>query len=255
LRQLLAKFIERLGEMSDTTSGFHAKMEESARLMERASSLEEIEPLMHSVVSATRHIVQDVSNVREDLRTMREKVGAAEAEIAKLHEELNAFSAHARHDTLTGALNRKGLEEALARELGEVRRKETPLCVALLDVDNFKIFNETRGRESGDAALGHLVAVTRECMRTQDTLARYGGEEFVILMPDTNLDSGVDAMTRLQRALTKRFFLAGAEKVLITFSAGVAQLTPEETGDAAIARADQAMYLAKRAGRNRVLAA
>ena len=92
-------------------------------------------------------------------------------------------------------------------------------------------------------------------MRAQDTLARSGGEEFVILMPDTTLDSGVDAMTRLQRALTRRFFLAGSEKILITFSAGVAQLAPEETGEAAIARADQAMYLAKRAGKNRVLAA
>jgi diguanylate cyclase len=127
--------------------------------------------------------------------------------------------------------------------------------VALLDVDNFKTFNEARGREAGDAALGHLAAVTRECMRAQDTLARYGGEEFVILMPDTTLDSGVEAMIRLQRALTKRFFLAGSDKVLITFSAGVAQAAPEESGEAAIARADQAMYLAKRAGRNRVLAA
>jgi diguanylate cyclase len=92
-------------------------------------------------------------------------------------------------------------------------------------------------------------------MRPQDTLARYGGEEFVILLPDTPLDKGVEAMTRLQRELTKRFFLAGADKVLITFSAGVAQLAANEKGADAIKRADQAMYLAKRAGKNRVLAA
>ena len=255
IRELLARFIERLGHMTESTSVFHKKMEESARLMEQASSLEEVGPLMKSVISTTRDIVEEVGTVREDLRTMREKVSAAEAEISKLHHELNTFSAQARHDTLTGALNRKGLDEALQRELVEVRRKEAPLCVAMLDVDNFKIFNETKGHEAGDAALGHLVAVTRECMRVQDTLARYGGEEFVILMPDTTLDKGVDAMTRLQRALTKRFFLAGSEKILITFSAGVAQMAPEESGDAAIIRADQAMYLAKRAGKNRVVAA
>jgi diguanylate cyclase len=86
-------------------------------------------------------------------------------------------------------------------------------------------------------------------------LARYGGEEFVILMPDTALDKGVEAMTRLQRELTKRFFLAGTEKLLITFSAGVAQLAAQEEPMDAIKRADQAMYLAKRAGKNRVLAA
>ena len=77
----------------------------------------------------------------------------------------------------------------------------------------------------------------------------------MILMPDTPLDRGVEAMTRLQREMTTRFFLAGADKILITFSAGVAQLTDGETGADAIKRADQAMYLAKRAGKNRVLAA
>jgi len=111
------------------------------------------------------------------------------------------------------------------------------------------------GHATGDSALAHLAAVARECMRPQDTLARYGGEEFVILLPDTPLDKGIEAMTRLQRELTKKFFLAGTEKVLITFSAGVAQLAPDETGADAIKRADKAMYLAKRAGKNRVLGA
>ena len=74
------------------------------------------------------------------------------------------------------------------------------------------------------------------------------------MLPDTALESGIEAMTRLQRELTKRLFLAGAEKILITFSAGVAQIGPDEDGAAAIKRADQAMYTAKRAGKNRVLA-
>jgi diguanylate cyclase len=164
-------------------------------------------------------------------------------------------SAEARHDPLTGALNRKGLDEALERELSTVRRKETPLCMALLDIDNFKKLNDTLGHAKGDEALNHLASVARECMRPQDTLARFGGEEFVILLPDTPLDRGIDAMTRLQRELTKRFFMAGAEKVLITFSAGVAQLAQGEAANDAIRRADQAMYLAKRAGKNRVLGA
>jgi diguanylate cyclase len=92
-------------------------------------------------------------------------------------------------------------------------------------------------------------------MRPQDTLARYGGEEFVILLPDTALEKGIEAMTRLQRELTRKFFLAGNEKILITFSAGVAQLEDKEAGADAIKRADHAMYLAKRAGKNRVLGA
>jgi diguanylate cyclase len=189
----------------------------------------------------------------EELQTMREKANQTDAEMVKLHQELDRVSTQARHDPLTGALNRKGLDEAVEREMSSVRRKETPLCVALLDIDNFKKLNDTLGHATGDIALTHLATVARECMRPQDTLARYGGEEFVLLLPDTPLDKGIEAMTRLQRELTKKFFLAGTEKVLITFSAGVAQLATDETGAEAIKRADKAMYLAKRAGKNRVV--
>jgi diguanylate cyclase len=127
--------------------------------------------------------------------------------------------------------------------------------VALLDIDNFKKLNDSKGHSAGDAALTHLATVTRECMRPQDTMARYGGEEFVILLPDTTLENGITAMTRLQRALTRQYFLADGEQILITFSAGVAQLAEGESGDDAIKRADQGMYLAKRAGKNRVVGA
>ncbi len=255
LRDMLKAFIERLSEITQSTGTFHEKLEESARLIEQAKSMEEIAPVLKDVVGATRSMASDSQTARNELSAMRERATTTEAEIAKLHQELDRVSAEARHDPLTGALNRKGLDEALERELSTVRRKETPLCMALLDIDNFKVLNDTLGHAKGDEALNHLASVARECMRPQDTLARFGGEEFVILLPDTPLDRGIEAMTRLQRELTKRFFLAGTEKVLITFSAGVAQLAQGEAAQDAIRRADQAMYLAKRAGKNRVLGA
>jgi diguanylate cyclase len=255
MRQMLAAFVARLSQMTESTSTFHSKLDESARLIEQAKSLTDVAPVLKEVVGATRSMAQDTLSARDELRGMREKALTTEAEIAKLHQELDRVSIQARHDSLTGALNRKGLDEALVRELSVLRRKETPLCMALLDIDNFKKINDQLGHQSGDAALVHLATVAREVMRPQDTLARYGGEEFVLLLPDTALDKGVEAMTRLQRELTKRFFMSGAEKVLITFSAGVAQVAADETGPDAIKRADQAMYLAKRAGKNRVLAA
>jgi diguanylate cyclase len=253
MRQMLSTFIDRLSDITKATGSFHEKLESSARLIEQAKSLAEIAPVLKDVVGATRDMAHNSKSSHDELTSMRERASATELEIAKLHQELDRVSAQARHDPLTGALNRKGLEEAVDREVSNVRRKETPLCMALLDIDNFKKLNDTLGHATGDVALAHLATVARECMRPQDTLARYGGEEFVILLPDTPLEKGVEAMTRLQRELTKRFFLAGTEKVLITFSAGVAQLGPNEAGSEAIKRADQAMYLAKRAGKNRVL--
>ncbi len=255
MRQMLATFIERLAAMTESTSGFHGQMETSARLIEQAKTLEEIAPVLKEVVAATRHMAQDSLAARDSLQGMQHKVQATEVEIAKLHQELDRVSAQARHDPLTGALNRQGLDEAVNREVAKVKRTDAPLCMALLDIDNFKKLNDTLGHATGDTALAHLAQVTREVMRPQDTLARYGGEEFVLLLPDTPLDKGIEAMTRLQRELTKRFFMAGTEKVLITFSAGVAQLVATESGADAIKRADHAMYLAKRAGKNRVLGA
>ena len=174
------------------------------------------------------------------------------AVLIQLLQELDTASALARHDPLTDALNRKGLDEALFREISSMRRKDTPLSVSLLDIDNFKLLNDRLGHDVGDGALVHLADVTRRHIRPSDTLARYGGEEFVILMPDTALAEGVEVITRLQRELTKAIYLSGSEKVLITFSAGVAQVGADESGVDAIRRADKAMYLAKRAGKNRV---
>lgn len=184
---------------------------------------------------------------------MRAKAKKAEQEMSQLHVELDRASAQARHDALTGALNRRGLDDALSREVANAVRKRAALCVALLDLDNFKKLNDQLGHEGGDAALVHLAEVARQTIRPQDSLARYGGEEFVIVLPDTTLDAGIAVLKRLQRELTTRYFLRGNDRVLITFSAGVAQLSEGEDTADALKRADVAMYSAKRTGKNRVL--
>jgi diguanylate cyclase len=255
LRALLATFIERLSHMTESSGEFHGKMESCIQQLEQARNMADITPVLKEMVSAARQMANDAKSTRDELHEMREKAQAAQDAMSELHQELDRISTQVRHDTLTGVLNRKGLDEALARELSSLQRKGSPLCVALLDIDNFKKINDSKGHAVGDAALQHLVAVTREYLRPQDALARYGGEEFVILLPDTLLDDGIDIMRRLQRQLSTRYFLAGNDKFLITFSAGVAQLQPDENGAEAIGRADKAMYLAKRAGKNRVLAA
>jgi diguanylate cyclase len=253
MRVMLAAFIERLSTMSDSSATFQGKIEDSAKRIENVKTIEDLAPLLKDVIQTTREMAEETAKERDALKALQSQAVATEAEIAKLQQELVRASNSARHDPLTNALNRKGLDEALVREIANMQRKETPLSVALLDIDNFKKLNDRLGHESGDAALIHLVNVSRQNLRPGDTLARYGGEEFVILMPDTVLDDGINSMQRFQRELTKSFFLAGNEHVLITFSAGVAQFAPEESGAEAIKRADKAMYMAKRAGKNRVL--
>jgi len=125
--------------------------------------------------------------------------------------------------------------------------------VALLDIDDFKHFNDSYGHHVGDTALQHLANVIQDTLRPTDIAARFGGEEFVILLPDTNIDDAVETISRLQRALTKQFFLGNNERLLITFSAGVALFKETEEQAEVLNRADQAMYLAKKSGKNRVM--
>jgi diguanylate cyclase len=203
----------------------------------------------------TRTIQLNAQKSRDELRSTQEKVKKSEARIHELEMELETTSDLVRHDQLTGVLNRRGLEDMFNKEVARAQRHDTLLCVGMLDIDNFKKLNDSLGHDVGDQALIHLANVCRETLRPQDTVARFGGEEFIILLPETPLEDASVALTRLQRELTKKFFLNDNEKVLITFSAGVTQMMPEDTQATVIKRADEAMYKAKQTGKNRVVTA
>lgn len=255
LKEMLARFVDRLGEFSDSTGSYHDKIEQSAERIAAARDITELTDVIADVMRETRTVQESTARSRDELKELRGRVNDANSEISRLQLELEQTSELIRHDPLTGVLNRKGLDDALARETALSRRRGTPLCLGLLDIDNFKQINDTHGHQTGDEALQHLTEVVRENLRPQDSVARYGGEEFVILLPDTTLDSAIATLVRLQRALTKRFFLAHQQKLLITFSAGVSELKDSEEPEQAIDRADKAMYIAKRSGKNRVIAA
>lgn len=254
LKTMLAGFVDHLASFSESTSDYHDKVERCAAKISSANDLNELSAVIDEVMRETHVIQVNAQRSRDDLAGMRSRLDQGEREIARLQNELAQTSEMMRHDPLTGALNRKGLEEAIERELARSHRRQSPMCIALLDVDNFKDLNDKYGHQTGDDVLAHLAQVIRESLRPQDTLARYGGEEFLILLPDTALQDAVAAVTRLQRSLTKKFFLHRNDRLLVTFSAGVAAIDAQETRKEAIARADAAMYQAKKAGKNRVVA-
>lgn len=255
IKQMLATFVDRLADLSESTSDYHDKIEQCADKISKANDITDLTDILQEVMRETRVIQLNAQRSRDELSAMRAKVSEAEREVERLQKELSSASDMVRLDPLTGALNRKGMNEALETEVARMLRHGGKLCLALLDIDNFKKLNDTLGHAAGDAALIHLAKVVQEAIRPEDTLARYGGEEFVVILPSTNLEDAVHAMVRVQRELTKRFFLNNNEKILITFSCGVAEINEGEQAAAALERADGAMYLAKRAGKNRVTAA
>jgi diguanylate cyclase (GGDEF)-like protein len=167
---------------------------------------------------------------------------AAEGAIALDREELlTKLDWLARRDELTGALNRRVLAEELDRELAVAVRKDRPLCVLMLDIDNFKQHNDTHGHAAGDRLLKAAAAGWTAQLRSTDILARYGGEEFVVVLPECGLGDAVHTADRLRASLPRG----------VTCSAGAALLSGSEPGSALINRADGALYHAKANGRNR----
>lgn len=255
LKLMLAAFVDHLTNFSETTSVYHGKIEACAEKMSRANGVSELTEVLNEVMYETRMVQVDTARSRDELSLMQKRVQEAEQEVARLQSELSTTSKMIRHDPLTGALNRKGLDEALQKEVNRYQRQGGDLSIALLDIDNFKQINDDRGHAVGDAALVHLATVIQETVRSQDTLARYGGEEFVVLLPNTGTEAAVSIMTRVQRELTRKFFMANNDKVLITFSCGLVNVAQAEDPHEALQRADAAMYLAKRSGKNRVISA
>lgn len=255
IKQMLAGFVDLLADFADTTSDYHDKIEVYADRISAANDISELESVIAEVMRETHNVQLNAQRSHDELRSAQEKVRQAEGRIRELERELEATSDLVRHDQLTGVLNRRGLDDMFAKEMARTRRHASSLCVGLLDIDNFKKLNDSLGHTAGDQALIHLATVCRQTLRPQDSIARYGGEEFIILLPDTNLTEATHALTRLQRELTKRFFLHDNEKVLITFSAGVTEVLAEDDQTSVVNRADTAMYQAKQSGKNRVISA
>ncbi|ADC72158.1 diguanylate cyclase [Thioalkalivibrio sp. K90mix] len=160
--------------------------------------------------------------------------------IRETQRQAQALEQLSRTDPLTGAANRRHLETVLEDELARVRRLDTPLALAFIDLDYFKQYNDLHGHAQGDRLLRDLVTAWHQELRPSDTIARYGGEEFVVVLPHTGPDQAGTVIERLRQRTPNQQ----------TCSAGIACAEPMETAESLLRRADQALYRAKDEGRN-----
>lgn len=252
-KTMISTFVERLGHMSDSSVSYQSKIENYAEKLSETDDILQINELLENLMKDTHMMQAEIVRSREALIQQRESVETSQEKIRKLQAELTQLSETVRIDQLTGVLNRRGFDEAIIKEISRSKRNDSKLSIAFLDIDNFKKLNDSFGHHVGDEALQLLAKTIQSTVRPTDVVSRFGGEEFVILLPDTDIEQAVSTVMRLQRALTKQFFMANNERQLITFSAGVALFNKYETDAAVLSRADQAMYLAKKSGKNRVM--
>ncbi len=155
-------------------------------------------------------------------------------------------------DPLTGLLNRRALMETIKQEVQRVARGGQPFVVGMLDVDHFKAVNDRYGHEAGDRALVELARVLRHGLREYDLCGRWGGEEFLVLLPNTGPEAAQAVMDRLVGEVRAMVIDVGGEALRLTVSIGMSCHQLGETFSETLSRADQALYLAKQDGRDRV---
>jgi diguanylate cyclase len=256
LKSMIHSMLTDLGELGQQTGRFQDNVGRYADVVENADSLESLAGVVREMVAESRAVHEVVSQTRQRLNDEHQRAGALTEKVDALESELKRLSSEVSTDPLTQIANRRGLLQAFEAERSRTERGggaagKAGLCVGLLDIDNFKMLNDKLGHGAGDEALKALAQVVSTTLRPTDVVARYGGEEFVVLLPETAVDEGQQILTRLQRSLTGGLFMHEDKKVLVTFSAGVTAYRDSERIEEALERADQALYEAKRTGKNR----
>ncbi|MBD9634118.1 GGDEF domain-containing protein [Pseudomonas sp. PDM19] len=271
LNERLGTFLDGLQAVQENHSGSSSSARDlDDTLREQVSGLKEsvleatdLEGLKRNVESRLQGLVGTMDRFREERevreREVGERIQSLVTRVTSMEEEARTFQANiedqrqkAMTDALTGLPNRAALSERLELEVSRWERYGGDLLLAVLDVDHFKRINDDFGHLAGDKVLKIIANELAKRVRKTDFIARYGGEEFVVLLPATPLDGGQQLLDVLRGAIEACPFHFKGERLSITCSAGLTAFREGERAEAVFERADQALYRAKRGGRNRL---
>lgn len=257
--------LDSIGQMMDKLEGSMNQFERSARQASTTSD-EYREEFANQMAAArdlapqaiNRRFLELSQNMLETLQRIDKEMRRSQSETAELRESLQQARADAENDHLTRLPNRRAFEQRFAQFHQNAQQLNQRLYVAICDVDHFKLVNDNFGHETGDGLLRAIASALKQIASGNCFVARHGGEEFVLLFRDCSREDVVAQIERVQRSLKERKFIArrsGEAVGPITFSAGIADVMAEPDPRAALSKADQALYRAKEAGRDRVVCA
>ncbi|HSC82127.1 MAG TPA: diguanylate cyclase [Pseudomonas sp.] len=240
-------------ELREQVSDLQASMQEASDLDALKRTLEaRLDGLLNTVSEHQRRRDGREDQVAERLQSLVQKVADMEQEAQQFRDHIEEQRQKALTDPLTGLPNRAALGERLDLEVARWQRYGGELLLAVLDIDHFKRINDEYGHLAGDKVLKIIASELAKRLRKTDFLARFGGEEFVLLVPGTPLDGGLQLLETLRAAIEACPFHFRGERVTITLSSGVTPFAKSESSEQVFERADQALYRAKRGGRNRI---
>jgi diguanylate cyclase len=235
---------------SRDTSSYGDTLEGVSGQLMKANDPALMKVVIDNLVTATRSMSTRSKKLEERLTQSR-------TEVARLKDSIEAVREEARTDQLTTLSNRKAFDEKFERSVDAANNDKQPLSLIMGDIDRFKTFNDTWGHQTGDQVLRLVAFCMKESVRTPpDLAARYGGEEFAVILPGANLETANQVAERIRTSVESKRVMkrsTGEDLGTITMSLGVALYQPGEPSAELIKRADECLYAAKHAGRNRVI--
>jgi len=195
-------------------------------------------------------VVEALTKIFAANSKLQDRLADAEQKIQKQAEEIHARQSEARTDALTNLANRRAFDDVLATNVTNFKSQQRPLSLLILDVDHFKIFNDTHGHQAGDEVLRSVGNTIAQVVKSTDIPCRYGGEEFALVMPSTKISQARLAAERVREAIEKLSIEFEGKSLSVTASMGVAEIATGEDEVKLIRRADDAVYVSKSAGRN-----
>jgi diguanylate cyclase len=247
--QELDRIAKAIGDAQDSAGTYGASLKGAADQLIHAESGDVAQTIIQRLVLMT-HKMEARS------KTLETKLADSKSQIDNLHKSLETARNESMTDSLTGAANRKRFDMTLIKEIGQAAEAGTPLSLLLGDIDHFKKFNDTWGHQTGDQVLRLVAHTLRTNVKGRDLAARYGGEEFAVILPMTKLPDAVVVGDQIRNSIKAKELIkksTGENLGTITMSIGVACFAPDDTPAKMIARADAALYAAKRGGRDQVM--
>ncbi|MBF0269303.1 MAG: GGDEF domain-containing protein [Alphaproteobacteria bacterium] len=246
---MLGQMMGVLGNAVQGANSYGETLKSFSDTLQDKDKLGDIRDMLKTVMTETRSIAEANQELEVKLET-------SSKEIKQLRVNLDEVKREAMTDALTGIANRKLFDIALRESAMQIMETGEPLCLAMIDIDFFKKFNDTYGHQMGDQVLKLVARTLVDSVKGQDTAARYGGEEFSVIFPKTELKSALAAGENIRNNVANKQVTnkrTGQSLGQITLSIGVAEYVLGEPLSQLIQRADEALYLAKRSGRNRVM--
>jgi diguanylate cyclase len=241
---MIAKRLQELvDEMSTTAHEHRTHLEQASNLLTSGDGRAD-DAIAELVVDVVGNIIRANQDLQSQLET-------AEGRLEKQAVEIEAHISRSLTDPLTGLPNRREFDERLEERMSVWKRRQEVFSLLLLDVDYFKKLNDEHGHLAGDQMLAVVARTLRAAVRREDVVARYGGEEFAVLLPNTPLEQSAIVAENVREAVARIVLRHNGRDITSTISGGLTMITARDTADSLIDRADEALYEAKAAGRNR----